>query len=65
MACLMTPASLVPEKGRLASEERDGRARVLNRGRCADMWVSPQKKEINNKIIWGRLHSVSKELIIY
>ena len=42
MACLMTPASWVPEKGRLASEERDGCARELNRGRCADMWVSPQ-----------------------
>ena len=39
----MTPASWVPEKGRLASEEKDGCARELNRGRCADMWVSPQK----------------------
>jgi len=38
----MTPASWVPEKGRLASEERDGCVRELNRGRCADMWVSPQ-----------------------
>ena len=41
---LMTPASWVPEKGRLASEERDGCARELNRERCADMWVSPQAK---------------------
>jgi len=42
VACLMTPASWVPQKGRLASEERDGCARELSRGRRADMWVSPQ-----------------------
>ena len=38
---LMTPASWGPEKGRLTSGKRDGFARGLNRGRCADMWVSP------------------------
>ena len=46
MACLMTPTSWVSGKGRLASEERDGYARELNRGRCADMWVSPQIKDV-------------------
>ena len=38
----MTPASWVPQKGRHASVERDGCSRELNRGRCSDMWVSPQ-----------------------
>ena len=42
MACLMNPASWVPEKGRITSGEREmDCARELNRGRCADMWVSP------------------------
>jgi len=43
----MTPTSWVPEKGRMTSEEREREremdcARELNRGRCTDMWVSPQ-----------------------
>jgi len=43
MACSMTATSWGPEKDRMASEgtEMDC-ARELNRGRCADMWVSPQ-----------------------
>jgi len=49
----MTPVSWGPEKGRLTSggrereREMDG-ARGLNRGRCADMWVSPQVKAVCN-----------------
>ena len=38
----MTTASWGPEKGRTASEKTDGLCeREMNRGRCADMWVSP------------------------
>ena len=51
----MTPASWVPEKGRMTSEEREREremdcARELNRGRCTDMWVSPQGYQNTNKI---------------
>jgi len=39
----MTTASWRPEKGRMASEKTYGLCeREMNRGRCADMWVSPQ-----------------------
>jgi len=41
VACLMTPASWGPEKGRKASKKTDGFAKEMNRGRCADTWVSP------------------------
>jgi len=38
----MTPTIWGPEKGRTASKKTDGLCeREMNRGGCADMWVSP------------------------
>jgi len=52
VACLMTTASWGPEKGSTAGEKTDGLCgREMNRGRCANMWVSTQVHQIVREIV--------------
>jgi len=50
----MTTASWGPEKGSTASEKTDGLCRrEMNRGGCANMWVSPQSFLTHSRILFS------------